>query len=133
MKKSQWVYLSIYLAICSVGLIFLISLGCAKPPNWYTVTGTGMADENLLPQQRRLMARRAAIEDAWRQLLEAAKGVQIDSRTTVRDFITQDDAIRSRVEGIIRGAQIIDEEALPDGSYEVKMSLDMNRIKYLIR
>lgn len=123
----------IYLVILSSVLAIIFFFSCAKPPAWYTVTGTGMADESLNPSQRRLMARRAAMEDAWRQLLEAAKGVQIDSQTTVRDFITENDAIRSKVMGVIRGAQIIDEEALPDGSYEVKMRLDMNRIKNLVR
>jgi hypothetical protein len=79
------------------------------------------------------MARKAAEEDARRQLLEAAKGVAIDSRSTVKDFMLQDDYIRSRVQGLIRGAEILDSRYKDDGSVEVDMRLDLNHVRDLIR
>ncbi len=134
MNKSLLYPILIAMGIVMAGM--MVSTGCSKPvlPDWYTVTGTGVADESLPPAQARLMAMRAAREDAWRQLLEAAKGIQIDSATSVRDFIAQDDAIRSRVMGVIRGAQQIGEPRyLRDGSVEIDMRLDMNRVRYLVR
>jgi hypothetical protein len=44
---------------------------------------------------------------AQRNMLEVIQGVQIDSTTTVKDGITSSDVISSRVNGVIRGAQII--------------------------
>ena len=116
--------------------VMVMSTGCARhtPPNWYVVTGTGAADESLPPAQRRLMALKAAKEDARRQLLEAAKGIEVDSRTTVRDFVTQSDVIQSRVMGAIAGAQQINEPRyMQDGTVEVDMRLDLNQIRHLVR
>ena len=134
--KSVFAYVIMGMAGIVVMSVMILSFGCARPvpPDWYIVTGTGVADESLPPAQARLMATRAAREDAWRQLLEAAKGIQIDSTTSVRNFITQDDAIRSRVMGLIRGAQQLGEPRyLDDGSVEVDMRLDMNRVRYLVK
>ncbi len=130
MQTNMW---SRWLICGLCGLALLLAAGCATVPDWYTVTGTGAADNSgLSSSQRRLMAREAAKVDARRQLLEAAKGLQIDSRTTVRDFITQSDEINARLTGIIRGAQITDERVLNDGTVEVDMRLDMNRVKHLV-
>jgi hypothetical protein len=115
--------------------LVLLSLGCAtqRTPYWYTVTGSGALSADYAPGQARLMARKAAEEDARRQLLEAAKGVAIDSRTTVKDFMLQDDYIRSRVQGYIRGAQILDTRFNNDGTVEVDMRIDLNGIRDLVR
>ncbi|MCD6385039.1 LPP20 family lipoprotein [Candidatus Sumerlaeota bacterium] len=133
-KVFSYLLVSITVSILFGGIVSSLSCARATPPDWYVVVGSGVADESLPPGQRRLMALRAAKEDAWRQLLEAAKGLQIDARTSVRDFITQDDAIRSRVMGVIRGAQIVGEPRyLEDGTVEVEMRLDMNKIRHLIK
>lgn len=124
------------LSRAGVIMILMITLvGCAttRRPNWYTVTGSGVADPSSPRAQARLMAKRAAKLDAQRQLLEHAKGVHIQSSTTVEDFMTQDDYIRSRVQGIIREAKITDYRYFDDGSCEVDMRLDMNRIRDMVR
>jgi hypothetical protein len=114
------------------------SFGCAHtrrmPPDWYMVTGSGAADESLQAGQQRLMALKAAKTDAQRQLLEAAKGVQINSSTTVRDFMAQSDVIQSRVMGVIIGSQMMGEPRYNnDGTVEVDMRIDMNRIKHVVK
>ncbi len=75
--------------------------------------------------QARLMAERAAKVDAMRNLLEQAYGVTISSNTTVRDFITQNDTIRARVDAFIRGAKVIDTRYLSDGSVEIEMEITL--------
>jgi len=44
---------------------------------------------------------------AQRNLLEVVKGVQIDSEITIQDGMQTSDVISSRVQGVIRGGQII--------------------------
>jgi len=78
--------------------------------------------------QARLMARRAAITDAQRQLAEMIYGVRIDSQTTVRDFVTENDSIRSNISAVIRGAQVVDTRYLQDGVCEVDMELPVSRV-----
>lgn len=69
------------------------------------VVGSGVAPKGGSVGQQRLMAQRAAIADAYRNLLELVQGVQVDSETTVRDFVTESDLIRTRVQGVVKGAR----------------------------
>ncbi|MCD6385040.1 LPP20 family lipoprotein [Candidatus Sumerlaeota bacterium] len=109
------------------GIFLLVSAGlCFAQPPAKTKTVKTKA-------QARLMARRAAIEDGYRQIAEIVYGIRLDSHTTVRDFITQNDQIRSRVRGIIRHARIVDTEYLPDGVCKVKMELRIRDLHRALR
>lgn len=98
----------------------------------YTQTETITADGyGVLPQNRpfgqaKLMARRAAVVEAQRNLLETVKDVAIDSETNVEMSMILNDTIHSEISGVIRGARVIDEEYIPeDGIYRVTMSVPM--------
>lgn len=68
--------------------------------------GYGLPPDNITnEQQRRLMAFRAAYADALSQLLEITAGVQVTSTTTVKDFMTKDNTVELKVQGIIKGAR----------------------------
>ncbi|MEW6774695.1 MAG: LPP20 family lipoprotein [Bdellovibrionota bacterium] len=73
----------------------------------------------------RISAERAAKVDALRNLLETVKGVRVDSETTVENFTTTSDTIRTRVEGIVKGAQQIDKKYLGDGAVEVTLRMPL--------
>ncbi|TAN40082.1 MAG: hypothetical protein EPN25_08840 [Nitrospirae bacterium] len=89
-----------------------------------TAKGGGAPPPNAVnAAQARLMAERAAKVDAMRNLLEQTYGVTIKSRTTVKDFITQNDTIKARVNAYIKGAKVIDTKYLSDGSVEVEMEI----------
>lgn len=85
----------------------------------------------ISPRQK-LMARRAAIMDAYRQLLEALKGVRINSKTTVKDFVTENDEIAAATAGFLKGAQVTQTRYLSDGTCEVEMYVTTeNFIRFL--
>jgi hypothetical protein len=73
--------------------------------------------------QARAMAERAAQVIAYRNLLEALKGVRADSTATVENFISTSELIRAEVNGIIQGATIMDKKYLSDGSVEVTVGM----------
>lgn len=77
------------------------------------------------PAQMRVMARRAAIVDAQRNLAEVIQGVQVNSETTVQNNIVLDDFVKSKVTALIQGARIIQEQPMPDGSYEVVLMVKL--------
>jgi len=91
-----------------------------------TVTGIGAAPQKYRDQPAaRPMAIRAAKLDAYRNLLEVTKGVQVTSETRVEDFMTQSDVIHSTVDGLVKGARILDTKYLQDGTVEVIMVMNM--------
>ena len=69
-------------------------------------SGTGVMDPGASNRaQARLMAERAAVVVAQRNLLEIVKGVRVDSDTRVENFMTDYDVVYTRVEGFIKGAR----------------------------
>jgi len=83
--------------------------------NWSTgtikVPGFGFVTVASHPRevQRKVKARQAAIADANRNLAEAVNGVQITSKTTVKDLITQNDRVVAYIRTFITGGRIVSE------------------------
>ncbi len=85
---------------------------------WITATGFGAPPPNAGAAGKAL-AQRAAFSVAVRNLLEVVKGVRIDSATLVENYLVQNDVIKSQVSGFVKGAQIEQANAMPDGSVEI--------------
>ena len=83
------------------------------------------ADKSIGKANARPMALRAAKVDAYRNLLEITKGVQVDSATTVKDFTVESDVINSSVSGMVRGAQVVKTEYMSDGTAEVTLRISL--------
>ena len=75
-----------------------------------TAVGHGAGRGSNNPAQDRALALRAAKTDAQRVLLETVKGVRIDSETRVDMMMVSADVINARVEGIVKGAQIVKQD-----------------------
>jgi hypothetical protein len=69
--------------------------------NYIEATGMAVAPNGTKGAQAKALARRGAIVDLQRNLLEFMNGVQIDSRTTMNDFMAED-RVRSEVHGLIQ-------------------------------
>ena len=98
--------------------------------DWTTgvITAVGIGAPPAQPAnaaQARVMTERAAQVVAYRNLLEAVKGVRVDSTTTVENFINTSDVIRTDVSGIIQGATIMDKKYMSDGSVEVTIGMKL--------
>ncbi|MFW5837274.1 MAG: hypothetical protein ACOCVM_04655 [Desulfovibrionaceae bacterium] len=80
--------------------------------------GYGTAKQGMNQAQARIASIRAAKVDAMRNLLETVKGVQIDSRTLVEDYIVKKDLIAAKVSGLVKGAHEVDKstEIMEDGA-----------------
>jgi len=105
-------------------------VGSTGKVDWTTgvITSVGIGAPPAQPAnaaQARAMAERAAQVVAYRNLLEAVKGVRVDSTTTVENFIVTSDVIRTEVSGIIQGAMIMDKKYMSDGSVEVTVGMKL--------
>ncbi len=91
-----------------------------------TVEGMGIPPANAYNAvQARMLARRAAMVDAYRQIAEAVKGVNVDSETTVENMMILSDRTTTRVNALVQGARIVEEYAIPEGGYAVKMQVPL--------
>ncbi len=88
--------------------------------------GIGVApQESCTPAQAVAMAKRAAIVDAYRQLGEQMYGIQLNSNDSVRNMVLQNSTIKTRLNALIRGAQI-KETSCQQGVCQVNMELRLD-------
>ena len=77
------------------------------------------------PAQAKLMAARGAVVVAQRNLLEIVQGVSVTSQTTVKDMVTQNDYIYTRLDGVVKNARQIGDAVEKDGFMEVTLRIPM--------
>ena len=75
--------------------------------------------------QEQVFAQRVASVAAQRNLLEIINGVQIDSETTIENLYLASDVIKTNVNGLLKGATIVEEGQTANGSYYVKMQVPL--------
>ena len=83
------------------------------------------ADKSIGKANARPMALRAAKIDAYRNLLEITKGVRVDSTTTIKDFTVESDVINTQVDGLVKGAVVVNQEYMSDGTVEVRVRMPL--------
>jgi len=83
------------------------------------------SDKSIGKANARPMAMRAAKVDAYRNLLEITKGVQVDSATTVKSFTVESDVINTQVSGLVKGAVVVDQQYMSDGTVEVRLRMPL--------
>lgn len=106
-----------------------VQASAATGTDWNTqvisATGTGIPPLGAVGAQARILAKRAAIVDAQRQLIEAVNGVQVDAETTVEKMMVVSDLVRTKVSGVLSGARVVSENITVDGAYEVTMQVPL--------
>ncbi len=68
---------------------------------------------------------RAAKVDAYHNLLEITKGIQVNSRTSIKDFTTESDITDTQVRGLTKGAQVVDQQYMSNGTMEVRVRIPL--------
>ena len=114
--------------LIGAGLLISISLQVGvvmAEPSVLKAEGFGTVDAAKFKGQRgKMLARRAAVVDGQRNLLETIDGVRITSGTTVRDLTLESDVIGNRVKGMLRGAFLIKENVyLDEGTWVAEVEL----------
>ena len=98
--------------------------------NYIEATGMAVAPAGSKGAQAKALARRGAIVDLQRNLLEFMVGVQVDSRTTMNDFMA-DDRVRSEVHGCIKNVELL--EGKWDGeSYTIEGRIRLPQLRVII-
>jgi hypothetical protein len=84
--------------------------------------------------QERLKAIRAAEVDGDRQLVENMSGIQIDSSTTVRDLLSENDISFGEVSGVLTGSKTAgDPKFFEDGRVQVIREVELEQLVQLLK
>ena len=78
--------------------------------------------------QAALMAKRAAEVDAYRRLAEQIKGLRVDSRTYVKDFVTESDQITTETVANIRGVRFTRYAFVEGGIVEAEAAAGLSQV-----
>ncbi|MFQ5807375.1 MAG: hypothetical protein ACE5I3_13085 [Phycisphaerae bacterium] len=89
--------------------------------------------QDIAEAQKKLLSKRAAEADAYRKLAEAVYGLQISSRTYVKDYVAESDDIRSSVDEFIRGIRLGEPVWYEDGSCEVPAEVTVAKVVETLR
>jgi hypothetical protein len=65
------------------------------------------------------------LPDACRKLLEVAKGIRIDGTILVGDYEGKNDIIMSKIESMVKRAEVVKKEYFSDGTVEVTMEINL--------
>lgn len=90
-----------------------------------TAVGYGLPPEGETGTRGRILARRAALVDAYRYLAEEIQGVQVDADTTMENLMLTKDTVRTQTNALIKGAKIVSEQTLGDGAVTVKVQVPL--------
>lgn len=83
----------------------------------------------ISPHQK-LMAKRAAELDAYRNMAERVMGLKLSSDTTVLDFVTESDDIATSMDHFIKGLRLDDKQIAwyDDGTCEVAVEVTLSKV-----
>jgi len=111
----------------NVQLVEAVAQSLQKWPPVISETGNAAIDKNMEnAAQAKLMAFRGAEMDARRKLAERLDGLMLSSHTSVKDFVTENDEIRSRMMTFQTGAYVVEnsQKVMEDGSVQVTVEMD---------
>jgi hypothetical protein len=114
-----------------LGVLFLTNSGTAQPAiqrvgdagtvNWtigtITAQGIGIIPANRDPRlhRRKIMARSAAMNDAYRNLAEVVGGIHIQADSNIKEMMVTNDRLMGVVRQFVRGARPLSVEWSEDG------------------
>ncbi len=88
-----------------------------------TVTGQGIAPAFARsPAQSYVLAKRAAMGDAYRIIAERIKGVKVEGKDTIKNMALKSSVVNMRVSAMIKNATVV-ETTFKDGLCEVEMEI----------
>lgn len=110
-------FVSVAAAVCAMAVSSVTMAATDISSGKIVVEGIGGAGQSMSNGYT------AAKVDAHRLIAEEVHGVQIDSDTTVENSILTSDIIKTKVNGIIKGAKVVSRSVDGNGYYHVVMEL----------
>jgi len=103
------------------GLMAIATIGAL----WISVA---TAQDAVSDAQNKLLAKRAADADCFRKLAETVYGMRLSSNTYVRDFVAENDEIRTAVDEFVKGVRLGPPRYYEDGVCEVDAEVTVAKL-----
>lgn len=110
-------FVSVAAAVCAMAVSSVTLAATDISSGKIVVEGIGGAGQSMSNGYT------AAKVDAYRLIAEEVNGVQIDADTTVENSISTSDIIKTKVEGVVKGAKVVSRSVDGNGYYHVVMEL----------
>ncbi|MEK7233272.1 MAG: hypothetical protein AAB268_05620 [Elusimicrobiota bacterium] len=95
--------------------------------------GIGASDPTLPTEtQRKALARDAAIVKAQYEMLSMVKGVELEGGITVQRAIETDSSLETKINAVIKGAEILKSEFTADNGCVVTLRLPKKRLEEMM-
>jgi hypothetical protein len=129
---------------CVLLMVLFLIAGCVTNEYPYStpvgindrVVGVGYAVINAQPgnspEEKRLMAIKVSKLEAYKSLAEQLYGQYLESRGSLRNLKMEEEALVSRVEGLIVGARVVSIKPISTDSYETILEIGRSEIVGLI-
>lgn len=102
------------------------------PENQPVLNAVGYAPVSSQPgatdSVKMLMAIKASKLDAYRELAEQVYGHKLKGNQTLANLIVEDIELRSSVDGVIRGAEIVKSYPVGEDVYATELKLDFQKV-----
>ena len=86
------------------------------------------AQQGDTESSKMLLAIKASKLDAYRELTEQVYGQKIGGSQSLQQFILTDTQLKSSVQGVIRGAEVVKTYPVGDDTYATELSLDFKKV-----
>jgi len=120
---SVTILFALILSGCGMLLDKHVAWEYEEPENFPVLRAIGYAPIEAQPgdsiEIKNIMAMRASKLDAYRELTEQVYGQQIQGNSEVKNLVSSDDKLRSKVSGVIRGAKIVKVYPVVRTGYEI--------------
>ncbi|UAA39467.1 LPP20 family lipoprotein [Paraneptunicella aestuarii] len=103
-----------------------------EPESYPVLTAVGYAPVSAQPGEsdsiKMLMAIKASKLDAYRELTEQVYGQKIGGNQSLANLVMTDTNLKSTVQGIIRGAEVVKTYPVGEDTYATELSLDFRKV-----
>jgi hypothetical protein len=99
-------------------------------PNYVFARGIGAADQSMENKtQKMATSRNASIVNAQYNMLSLLKGVQMEGGITVEKAIETDSTLKTRIDAVIKGAQVVRSEWTADDGCVIVLRLSKKALR----
>lgn len=103
-----------------------------QPESYPVIKAIGYAPISAQPGSqdsvKMLLAIKASKLDAYRELAEQVYGQKIGANHSLANLVLEDTQLKSSVQGIIRGAEVVKTYPVGEDTYATELSLDFQKV-----